>query len=258
MIEPLFAPRAELWDVWTGHASRSTDLIDHRDWDRLLTIYVVSGADGINRFAYGRVSPSDRRALDAYIERLARTPILNHNRNEQLAYWINLYNVLTIKLVIEHYPVRSIRDIDLSPGLLSDGPWDRKLVRIGRHAVSLNDIEHRILRPIWRDPRVHYVVNCAAVGCPNLLPGAFTASNADGLMTRAAIDYVNHPRGARLVEGNLVISKIYLWYAEDFGGTSERIIAHMRRYARPELVGLIRADASIADYEYDWALNDAR
>jgi hypothetical protein len=257
-IEPHFAPRAALWDVWSTHVSSSTAFVDHRDWDRLLKTYVVAGTDGINRFAYARVSPADRQALDAYIEQLMGVPITRYNRNEQLAYWINLYNALTIKVVLEYYPVPSIRDIDLSPGLLSDGPWDRKLIRIGRHTVSLNDIEHRILRPIWLDPRIHYAVNCAAIGCPNLPPEAFTAFNANSLMTRAAIDYINHPRGARVVDGKLVISKIYLWYAEDFGKTSEKIIAHLRRYARPELAAQIRADTEIEDYEYDWALNDAR
>jgi len=258
VIEPLFAPRAELWDAWTGYAPRPTGTIDHRDWDRLLKAYVVSSVNGVNRFAYARVSSADRRALDAYIARLAGVPILGHDRNEQLAYWINLYNALTVKVVLEHYPVRSIRDIDLSPGFLSDGPWERKLVHIDGRTVGLNDIEHRILRPIWRDPRIHYAVNCAAVGCPNLPPAAFTAANADGLMTRAAIDYVNHPCGARVIEGGLVVSKIYLWYAEDFGATPEEIVAHLRRYARPELAARLRADIPIVGYEYDWALNDAR
>jgi hypothetical protein len=257
-IEPLLAPRAALWDAWTDHVPSSTLFVDHRDWDRLLKTYVVAGGDGVNRFAYARVAPADRRALDAYIEQLMGVPVARLGRNEQLAYWINLYNALTVKVVLEYYPVASIRDIDLSPGLLSDGPWDRKLIRIGRHAVSLNDIEHRILRPIWLDPRIHYVVNCAAIGCPNLPREAFTAFNANELMTRAAVEYVNHPRGVSVVGGKLVISKIYLWYAEDFGRTPERIVAHLRRYARPELAAQIRADSEVGDYEYDWALNDAR
>ncbi len=258
VIEPLFVPRVELWDVWSEHDSRSTDSVDHREWDRLLKTYVVAGSDGINRFAYSRVSLADLRALNAYIEQLVGTSIVRYNRNEQRAYWINLYNALTVKVVIEHYPVQTIRDIDLSTSPLSSGPWDHKLVRIGGHDVSLNDIEHRILRPIWLDPRIHYAVNCAALGCPNLLPEAFTAANIDSLMTRAAIEFINHPRGARVVDNGLVVSKIYLWYAEDFGETTEKIVAHLRSYARPEFALRIHANILIEDYAYDWSLNDAR
>ena len=256
-IEPIFAPKAELWDAWSGHGRHPIVSIDHHAWDRLLKAHIASDADGINRFAYARMGPADRRMLDAYIGRLANIPILEHPRNEQLAYWVNLYNALTVRVVIEHYPVHSLRDIDLSFGFLSDGPWDRKLIRIGEHTVSLNDIEHRILRPIWRDPRVHYVVNCAAIGCPNLPPRALTAANADDMMTRAAIEYINHPRGVRVVKNGLVISKIYLWYAEDFGGDPKKIVAHVLGYVRPELAARIPPDVSIVDYEYDWALNDA-
>lgn len=257
-IEPLLAPKAVMWDVWTAHVSSATATVDHGAWDRLLKTYLVRSRDGINRFAYGRVSAADRQALDAYIARLAAMPITHFNRDEQLAYWINLYNALTVKVILEYYPVASIRDIDLTPGLLSDGPWDRKLIRIGKHAVSLNDIEHRILRPIWLDPRIHYAVNCASIGCPNLQPDAFTAANAKTLLTQAAVEYINDPRGVRVLNNKLVISKIYLWFAEDFGATRDNIFAHLRRYARPDLAQHIRLDTEIADYEYDWALNDAR
>jgi hypothetical protein len=257
-IEPLLAPKAVMWDVWTAHVSSATATVDHGAWDRLLKTYLVRNRDGVNRFAYGRVNPADRQALNAYIARLTATPIAHFNRDEQLAYWINLYNALTVKVILEYYPVASIRDIDLTPGLLSDGPWDRKLIKIGKHAVSLNDIEHRILRPIWLDPRIHYAVNCASIGCPNLQPDAFTAANAKALLNQAAVEYVNDPRGVRVLNNKLVISKIYLWFAEDFGSTPDNIFAHLRRYARPELAQHIRLDTEIAGYEYDWALNDAR
>ena len=84
-----------------------------------------------------------------------------------------------MKVVLDHYPVDGIRDIDISPGLFAGGPWDKKLVEIEGDDVSLNDIEHRILRPIWRDPCIHYAVNCASIGCSNLRPTAFTAANAE-------------------------------------------------------------------------------
>ena len=138
----------------------------------------------------------NKRRLNSYVAGLTAIPISRYNRSEQRAYWINLYNALTVKLVLEHYPIGSIRDIDISPGLFADGPWKRKLVEVENEVLSLNDIEHRILRPIWRDPLIHYAVNCASVGCPNLLTMAFTAANTDDLLNAAALDYINSPRGA--------------------------------------------------------------
>ncbi len=167
-IEALFAPSAKLWERWIAHDPNATAGIDHGTWNRFLKTYVSDGDDGVYRVAYGRVTGADKRVLEDYVAGLAATPISGYARAEQLAYWINLYDALTVKVVLDHYPVDSIRDIDISPGLFADGPWDRKLVEIEGEDVSLNDIEHRILRPIWRDPRIHYAVNCASIGCPDL------------------------------------------------------------------------------------------
>ena len=104
--------------------------------------------------------------------------ITDYNKKEQLAYWINLYNSLTIKVVLEHYPVKSIKEIKLS-GIFKPGPWKKELVIIEGKKLSLDNIEHDILRPIWKDNRVHYAVNCASIGCPNLQNSAFTAKNSD-------------------------------------------------------------------------------
>ncbi len=256
-FEALFAPRAQLWERWTVHDPRAGDEIDHTTWDGLLEAYLVRDRNGVNRFAYGRVADGDRQALESYIAELARVPIGRYDRNEQLAYWINLYNALTVKVVLDHYPVGSIRDIDISPGPLSDGPWGKKLVTIEGEPVSLNDIEHRILRPIWRDPRIHYAVNCASIGCPNLQEAAFTAANADALLEAGAREYVNQPRGARIEYGKLIVSSIYVWFEEDFGGSEAGVIAHLRRYAGPELAAALAQVSRISDHAYDWRLNDA-
>ena len=150
------------------------------------------------------------------------TPVSSLNRGEQLAYWINFYNALTVQVILDHYPTDSILDIKISPGFFSIGPWDKKLVTVEGEELSLNDMEHRILRPIWRDPRIHYGVNCASIGCPNLLTTAYTADNVDGLLTENAVAYVNHPRGASLQNGALTVSSIYDWFEEDFGGNEDR------------------------------------
>jgi hypothetical protein len=256
-IERLFAPRAELWPRWQAHHPASTETIDHTAWQRILETYLSPGPDRVGRFAYGRVTPADRETLDAYIQRLTETLVSTLNRAEQLAYWINLYNALTVQVVLDHYPVESIRDIAISPGLFAIGPWDKQLAEIEGEAVSLNDIEHRILRPIWRDPRIHYAVNCASIGCPDLQASAFTGAGAEALLEAAARAYVNHPRGARIEKSKLTVSSIYAWYREDFGGTEAGVIAHLTRYARPELAKSLEAVTEIGGYEYDWGLNDA-
>jgi hypothetical protein len=257
-LEALFAPKAELWERWVAHDPEATTRIDHGPWQRLLNAYVSQDAAGVNRVAYGRVSAADRTALEHYVEGLAELPIERFDRAEQLAYWINLYNALTVRLVLDRPGVGSIRHIDISPGLLADGPWGKKLVLIQGAEVSLNDIEHRILRPIWKDARIHYAVNCAAVGCPNLRRTAFTGDNAQALLELAARDYVNDPRGARFDgQGGLVVSSLYSWYREDFGGSEAGVLAHLRRHAEPPLARRLESIDTIARDRYDWALNDA-
>jgi hypothetical protein len=160
--------------------------------------------------------------------------------------------------VLEHYPVASILDINLSGGLAGRGPWSKKLVHIEGEEVSLDDIEHRILRPFWRDPRLHYALNCAALGCPNLGSRAFAPAGAEAALDEAAHGYVNHPRGARIDNGRLYVSSIYVWYKTDFGGSDRGVIEHLRRYAAPPLAPTLAPQASIAGDSYDWSLNDAK
>lgn len=255
-LEALFAPRAELWAFWDAHAPAAAQRIDHGPWSRFLATYRVSGADGIARVAYGRVSAGDRAALDAYVAMLAAVPVRGLDRAEQRAYWINLYNALTVQVVLRHYPVASIRDIDA--GAFSGGPWGRKRVTIEGQPVSLDDIEHRILRPIWRDPRIHYAVNCAALGCPDLPAAAFTAANAESLLDAAARAHVNHPRGVALDGARVTASSIYRWFRADFGGSEAAVLDHLRRYAAPALAARLADVRGIDRYRYDWSLNDAR
>ena len=252
----LLAPKAKLWQRWTAHDPAATARVDHGAWRRFLNSYLRRDQAGVNRVAYRHVGADAKRALEGYLTRLAGLPISIFNRDQQLAYWINLYNALTVKLVLDHDPRRSIREIDISPGLFADGPWGRKVVQIEGEALSLNDIEHRILRPIWRDARIHYALNCAAVGCPNLRPEAFTAENAETLLTAAAREYVNSPRGARIEDGKLIVSSIYVWYKKDFGGSDSGVIAHLKRYAEPELAARLATIERIGGDGYDWALND--
>lgn len=250
------APKAELWARWLAHDPASTLRVDHDAWRDFLSKYLVRDEDGVNRVRYGRVAPGDRQALARYVGRLEKTPVSRLGRPEQLAYWINLYNALTVRVILDHYPVNTILRINTSPGWFAIGPWGEKLVRVEGEALSLDDIEHRILRPIWRDPRIHYAVNCASVGCPNLAASPYTAEKADAMLDEGARAYVNHPRGVHLTAYGPVVSSIYHWYVEDFGGDDAGVLAHLKRYAAPGLAARLAAFSRLADHAYDWDLNE--
>ncbi|MBI3128484.1 MAG: DUF547 domain-containing protein [Candidatus Tectomicrobia bacterium] len=254
---PGVGPKAELWERWLAHDAASSIQVDHSAWGDFLSKYLVRGDDGVNRLRYAAVTPADRKALDDYLGRLSAMRVSRLRRAEQLPFWINFYNALTVRVVLDHYPVNSILRINVSPGLFAVGPWGKKLVLVEGEMLSLDDIEHRILRPIWRDPRIHYAVNCASVGCPNLAAAPYTAETADAMLTEGARAYVNHPRGARVADFGPVVSSIYRWYKEDFGGTDAGVLAHLRSHAGPELAGRLAKVSRVVDHEYDWSLNDA-
>lgn len=243
------------WQRWAVH-DETGGTIDFSTWDKLLARYVIVTPGRHNRVRYGAFSTVDRNALDGLVATASGLVVSRYPRREQLAYWINLYNALTVKVVLDHSPVASIKDIDISPGLFADGPWGAKLVTVEGVPLSLDDIEHRILRPIWRDNRIHYAVNCASVGCPDLQRTAFTGAEVDTQLDRAARDYVNSPRGVAVAGGVITVSKIYDWYVEDFGGGNQGVIEHLLRYARPELASRIKEIGRIGGSAYDWSLND--
>ena len=248
----LAAPKSDLWEFWQDHDPASTQTVSHMVWDDFLKAH-ISEVDGINLLNYGAVPSADQQALQAYIVELASVAARSLNRNEQRAYWINLYNALTVDLILKNYPVESIRDV--STGLFSGGPWSDEIVIVEEQTLTLNDIEHRILRPIWQDARLHYAVNCASFGCPNLARDAFTATNAEDLLNAGARAYVNHPRGAQVQSGELHVSSIYVWFQEDFDSSQAGVIAHLTEYAQPELANQLAGIKKITGDSYDWSLN---
>lgn len=252
------APEARLWERWTAHNPDSQATIDHSAWSAFLAQYVVHDAAlDLNRLRYGAVTPADRQALADYLRRLQGADIAAYNRDVQLAYWINLYNAATVALILQHFPVESIRDIGGGFFGLGRDAWEIPVVTVDGVDLTLNDIEHRILRPIWDTPLIHYGVNCASVSCPNLLDRAYVAAAVYDQLQANAEDYVNSPRGARFTEGGLAVSSIYNWYQEDFGGSERTVISHLRRFAAPERSARLDAAEGIAAYYYDWSLNDA-
>lgn len=248
------APSKKLWDVWSPYQASSNKTIDHEQYQDFLNKYVYKTKTGVNYVRYSKVTKTDKTALEAYLKTMSQIPIAKYSRTEQLAYWINIYNALTIDTVLKHYPVKSIRDIKLG-GWFSAGPWDAKLISIDDKQVSLNDIEHRIIRPIWNDPRTHYALNCASYSCPNLQQKAYAGKTINAMLTSDAKQYINSKRGVDIENGKLYVSSIYDWYQVDFGGNAPSVIKHLQQYASPKLKQQLQQYHDISGYRYNWQLN---
>ncbi|MCZ4282404.1 DUF547 domain-containing protein [Kiloniella laminariae] len=256
-FEALLAPSAELLPHWTEANSENDETIPHQSWTRFLEKYRESHYDGIARLAYHRVTEDDQQKLARYINKLQTMPVSTLNRNEQFAFWVNLYNAVTVQLILQHQPVESIKEINISPGLFASGPWEKKLLRIEGEKLSLNDIAHGILRPIWKDPRVHYVLNCASLGCPDIPARALeSSSDLDLQLDQAARKFVDHPRAVSISKDNdAVISSIYVWFKEDFGNSDAAILEHLRSHASKEKRDQLMQVRDLTDHRYDWNLN---
>ncbi len=249
------APSKDLWIRWQIFNPLSTDTINHQPWQEFLAKYDHTTRTGNNLIDYTYVTKEDKKTLQQYLNYLSNIKIEHYNRNVQLAYWINLYNALTVQTVLEHYPIKSILDINTSPGWFSRGPWDAKLIRVDNIQLSLNDIEHRIVRPIWNDPRAHFALNCASLGCPNLQQTAYTGENVYQLLNIGAKEYVNSKKGVSIERGKLIISKIFKWYEADFGGNDQDVINFLKLFAEPPLRSKLMQIHKISDSVYDWSLN---
>jgi len=249
------APEAVLDSYWNVFDNKNKKNINHESWQVLLDKYHVQDESlKQNLFSYKKVSPQDRDLLKNYLDFLQASDPRVYSLSEQKAYWLNLYNALTVNLILENYPVASITDI--KQRFYHFGPWDDKIATIQGKQLSLNDIEHRILRPIWKDSRIHYGVNCASIGCPNLPLEVFTAKNVDNLLQQGAKVFVNHDRGVLFKEGQLTLSKLYTWYQVDFGEGEAGVIKHLIKYAKPKLKDQLKNYQGIINYEYDWRLNE--
>lgn len=224
----------------------------HASWSTLLGKYVSPSADGINRFDYSglKANTADSAALDAYIASFATLDISALPDQEQYVAWINLYNARTIQYIIGRYPTRTIKTTLF-------GPWKKIFVTADGAEISLNDIEHEVLRKQWSEPRTHYAVNCASFGCPNLKPSAWEVATLEEDLTQSARAYINHPRGVTIrSDGRLKVSTIYKWFKKDFGTSEANVIAHLLEYADADLATQINARPDIGSYGYDWSLND--
>ena len=242
---------------WQKHNPYSTKIVDHKMWNDFLTHYIDS-QNGINLLDYGSAAKQDKKQLNTYIKQLSTIKIAHYNRQQQKAFWINLYNALTVRLIVNAYPIKSIQSVKLKKLSFTEfSPWDRKLVSINGVNLTLNNIEHKILRTYWSDPRIHYAVNCASISCPNLANQAYTAERIEPMLNKAAIAYINHPRAVKYIDSNTIkLSSIYQWYSEDFGEHNEAILSHLIKYAKQPLANQLKAFSGEMKYHYNWDLNE--
>lgn len=223
--------------VTENAAPAATATFDHSTWDQLLRTYVSSS---------GQVNYSGLKAsggeLDAYLDLLkANPPASDWGKNQTMAYWINAYNAFTVKLILDNYPLASIKDID------NGSPWDRKWIAIGGKTYSLNQIENDILRARYKDARIHFAVNCAAVSCPPLYNRAYTADNLASALNARTSKFINDSQYNTLANEQVEISKIFDWYGVDFGKPLDFIKGYTRQDISP--------DAKVTFKTYDWQLN---
>ncbi len=242
--------------IWTQHDPNSTRMIDHSAWDYLLSRYVVTDARGVNRFNYRGMTRSDFEVLCGYLYTLQATDTRTLNKAEQLAYWFNLYNATTVGFVVAKRPLLSVRQIKTKP-LDLVGPFDDKILNVMGRSLSLTDVESGIIRPVFKDPRIHYALNCASVGCPNLSCTAWTSANLDARLNRAAYDFINTDRAVKVGVFGVNASKIFDWYKADFGGSDQAVIQHMRQYANPATQRKLSGVRKFHRFYYDWSLNQA-
>lgn len=257
---PSMAVAGVVEETFSRHTKGSSAVVDTTDWASMLKTYLVAGPDRLNTVRYATWKAEAHARLKTAIAGFERVDVEKLDRPDQFAFWANLYNAKTIDIILDHYPVKSIKDIRLGGTLLANvtgGPWKAKVVTVSGHPLSLDDIEHVILRGLFGDARVHYAVNCASVGCPNLRQEPYSGAALEAQLDQAARDYVNASRGIRVTRGKVTASSIYNWFQVDFGGTVAGVLRHVRKYAEPNLVAALATVTAIDEYAYDWSLNDA-
>ena len=197
----------------------------------------------------------DMARLDATLELMAGENPEALARSDRVALYINAYNLWTIRLVMDHWP--GITSIKAAGGFLTS-PWKRSFVRLGGRTLSLDDIEHGTLRRQYPDPRLHFVLNCASKSCPPLLSVPYRGEVLDAMLEERTRACLNDPAGARVDGGRLRLSRIFDWYAEDFGGRDGQW-GFVRRFAEPAFGAALDAlaDRRPVYDDYDWSLNDA-
>ncbi|MEZ4874243.1 MAG: DUF547 domain-containing protein [Flavobacteriaceae bacterium] len=216
----------------------TVNLIDHSDWDALLKKYVdENGLVNYDGFL------NERDALKKYLNKLAENaPASSWSVEELLAYYINLYNAATVELILENYPVKSIKDIG--------GAWTKPRVTVGDKMLSLGGIENGILRKM-NEPRIHFAINCASFSCPVLLNEAYTATRMESQLEKAAFRFINGDKN-NITPDNPKLSQIFNWYAKDFKVNGKKeVVGYINKYSKIKIV----EGAKLSYLKYNWNLN---
>ncbi len=221
----------------------------HASWTELLEKHVKNGVVDYTAFK------ADKEKLDTYLNMLDQTNPDNLSKEDQLALYMNAYNAYTVKLILENFtdgkPVTSIKRL----GGFFSGPWKIKFVKIGGTTYTLDNVEHDIIRPRFKEPRIHFAINCAAKSCPPLISTAYEGKIVDSQLEENTIAFINDPKSNYLEGNTLYASKIFSWFSEDFpGGTA----AFVRKYARGTLktkLDEVGDSISVKYLDYDWSLN---
>ena len=219
----------------------------HETFDELLHQYVSDeGAVNYNGFI------ADSLKLNAYLENLSNhAPADGWSENEKIAYWINAYNAFTIRLIIRNYPVKSIKDLGGKLYKINT-PWDIKFIHIGDETYDLNNIENSILRKQFKEPRIHFALNCASKSCPPLRREAYSGSKLDAQLNEQARKFINNPKFNIIKEHEAELSKIFSWYRGDFSSPQMSFEAFISQWS-PEV---ITSETDISYMAYDWSLNE--
>jgi Protein of unknown function, DUF547 len=206
-------------------------------YDSLLQKYVSSNGE-----VKYKALQAERAILDSVVAQFqAVAPQKEWPKNERLAYWINAYNLFTVQLIVNNYPVKKITNLD------GGKTWDVKRIELDGKKYSLNQIENEILRPQFKDARIHFAINCAAESCPPLHNRAFTAENVQSLLDKRTRKFIRSSANT-LTESNIKISKIFDWYSSDFGD----IVTFLNKYASVK----IKTDAKVEYKDYIWNINE--
>jgi len=225
--------------------NKETIKMSHERWSELLTKHVTeSGKVNYEGFI------KDQIQFEEYLSQLSQSPPgTNWSDEEKIAYWINAYNAFTVKLIIDHYPLKSIKNI--SDGLpMINSPWDIKFFKIGKTDFDLNTIEHEILRKQFDEPRIHFAINCASFSCPVLRNEAFTADRLNEQLEDQATSFINNPDKNSINSSETKLSKIFSWFESDFT-KKESLIDFIKKYAPT-----INQENKIEHLEYLWNLNE--
>jgi len=220
--------------------------VDHSLYAELLKKYVIKG-----KVHYAGLKAEEAK-LNQYLKVLEKVNPDSLSRDEQFAFYTNVYNAWTIKLILTKYPdIKSIREL----GFLNSGPWKKKVVRLQGQMISLDHLEHDILRSGFKDPRVHFAINCASKSCPPLRSEPYRADVLNQQLDDATRSFINNPKSYRLEEQDLYVSRIFKWFSEDF---NEDALGFFLQYANGELKGNLTTKPekiNVKYLEYDWSLN---